>query len=84
MPLCGAAELIHDIRHLPYTYKGETTRISSVTADFCPDCGESITDMGETERVMREMQAFDKQVNEITDETLTKSERGEDIHHDGP
>jgi len=23
-PVCGAAELIHDTRDLPYTYKGET------------------------------------------------------------
>ena len=62
-PICGAAELIHDIRDLPYTYKGENTTIWGVTADFCPACGESVTDMTETERVMREMQAFNKQVN---------------------
>jgi HTH-type transcriptional regulator/antitoxin MqsA len=62
-PVCGAAELIHDTRDLPYTYKGETTVISAVTADFCPACDESITGMAETERVMREMQAFNKQVN---------------------
>jgi HTH-type transcriptional regulator/antitoxin MqsA len=62
-PCCGAAELIHDTRDLPYTYKGETTLIPAVTADFCPACDESITDMAETERVMREMQAFHKQVN---------------------
>jgi len=62
-PVCGAAELIHDTRDLPYIYKGETTVIPAVTADFCPACDESITDMAETERVMREMQAFNKQVN---------------------
>ncbi len=62
-PVCGAAELVHDTRDLPYTYKGETTTIPAVTADFCPACAESITDMVETERVMREMQAFNKQVN---------------------
>ena len=62
-PVCGAAELIHDTRDLPYTYKGETTIIPAVTADFCPACDESITDIAETERVMREMQAFNKQVN---------------------
>jgi HTH-type transcriptional regulator/antitoxin MqsA len=62
-PVCGAAELIHDTRDLPYTYKGETTVILAVTADFCPVCDESITDMAETGRVMREMQAFNKQVN---------------------
>ena len=62
-PVCGAAELIHDTRDLPYTYKGETPVIPAVKADFCPACDESITDMLETERVMREMQAFNKQVN---------------------
>ncbi|MEY3746770.1 MAG: hypothetical protein RL194_229 [Pseudomonadota bacterium] len=64
-PVCGAAELIHDTRDLPYTYKGETTVIPAVTADFCPACDESITEMAETERVMREMQAFNKQVNAV-------------------
>jgi HTH-type transcriptional regulator/antitoxin MqsA len=62
-PVCGAAELIHDTRDLPYTYKGETTVIPAVTAEFCPACDESITGMTETGRVMREMQAFNKQVN---------------------
>lgn len=37
--------------------------IPAVTADYCSSCDESITDMAETERVMREMQAFNKQVN---------------------
>lgn len=62
-PVCGAAELIRDTRDLPYSYKGESTTIPAVTADFCPDCDESITDLGETERVMRAMQAFNKEVN---------------------
>ena len=65
-PDCGAAELIHDTRDLPYIYKGETTVIPAVTAQFCPACGESITDLTETERVMRDMQAFNKQVNAAT------------------
>ena len=62
-PVCGAAELIRDTRDLPYTYKGESTMIPAVMADFCPACDESITDLGETERVMRAMQAFNKEVN---------------------
>ena len=41
-PCCGAAELIHDTRDMPYTYKGETTTIPAVTGDFCPACGEVI------------------------------------------
>ena len=62
-PVCGAAELIHDTRDLPYTYKGETTLIAGVTGDFCPACAESILDAAQSDRVMREMRAFSKQVN---------------------
>ncbi len=62
-PVCGAAELIHDTRDLPYTYKGETTVIAAVTGDFCPSCAESLLDAAESNRVMREMRAFSKQVN---------------------
>jgi len=61
-PVCGAAELIHDTRDVPYTYKGETFTITT-TGDFCPACGESIHDMADSERVMREMLAFNQQVN---------------------
>jgi HTH-type transcriptional regulator/antitoxin MqsA len=62
-PVCGAAELIHDTRDMPYTYKGDSTVIAAVTGDFCPACAESILDAAESNRVMREMQAFSKQVN---------------------
>ena len=62
-PVCGAAKLIADTRDLPYIYKGETTTIPSVTGGFCPACGESILDGAESDRVMREMQAFTRQVN---------------------
>lgn len=62
-PVCGAAELIHDTRDLPYTYKGETTVIAAVTGDFCTACTESILDASESTRVMRDMSAFSRQVN---------------------
>jgi HTH-type transcriptional regulator / antitoxin MqsA len=62
-PVCGAAKLIHDTRDIPYTYKGESTVIPAVTADFCTACDESITDASETKRVMDLMLAFNKQVN---------------------
>lgn len=62
-PSCGGAELIHDTRDLPCTYKGETTVIPAVTGDFCPACAESVLDATESDRVMREMRAFAKQVN---------------------
>lgn len=62
-PVCGSAELIRDTRDIPFTYKGETTVINSVTGDFCPACTESILDPAESNRVMREMKTFSKQVN---------------------
>ena len=62
-PVCGGAKLVYDTRDLPYTYKGETTVIPAVTGDFCPACGESILDATESERVMREMRTFSRQVN---------------------
>ncbi|HCZ14878.1 MAG TPA: antitoxin [Candidatus Accumulibacter sp.] len=62
-PVCGVAELIHDTRDLPYTYKGETTVIAAVTGDFCSACAESVLDGVESDRVMGEMRAFAKQVN---------------------
>jgi len=62
-PVCGAAKLIHDTRDLPYTYKGETTVIQAVSGDFCPACAESILEPEESERVMKEMRDFARQVN---------------------
>lgn len=62
-PVCGAADLIHDTRDLPYTYKGETIVIASVTGDFCAACAESVLDAGESDRVMQAMREFAKQVN---------------------
>src|SRR5574338_992687 len=62
-PVCGAAELIHDTRDLPYTYKGETTLIAAVTGDFCPACGESVLELGESMRTSELMLQFNKQVN---------------------
>jgi len=62
-PACGAAELIHDTRDLPYTYKGETTVISAVTGDFCPVCGEAVLAMHESARTSELMLQFNKQVN---------------------
>jgi HTH-type transcriptional regulator / antitoxin MqsA len=62
-PACGAAEIIHDTRDLPYTYKGETTVISAVTGDFCPACGEAVLGVNESARTSELMLQFNKQVN---------------------
>jgi HTH-type transcriptional regulator/antitoxin MqsA len=61
-PMCGAAELVHDTRDIPYTYKGETILLNT-TGDFCPACGESIHDENDSERVMGAMRAFAQEVN---------------------
>ena len=65
-PVCGAAGLVRDTRDLPYTYKGESTVISSVTGKFCAVCDESILDRAESDRVIRAMRDFNKQVNATT------------------
>ena len=62
-PVCGAAELVHDTRDLPYTYKGETTVIPAVTGEFCPACAEGVLDMNESERYGLMISSFHKQVN---------------------
>jgi HTH-type transcriptional regulator / antitoxin MqsA len=64
--ICERAELVHDTRDMPYTYKGETTVIPGVTGDFCPACGEVVLTMVESMRVSRLMLEFNKQVNRTT------------------
>ena len=61
--ICAGAELVHDIRDIPYAYKGETTVIPTVTGDFCPACGEVVLTMAESNRVSALMLEFNKQVN---------------------
>jgi HTH-type transcriptional regulator/antitoxin MqsA len=62
-PNCGEAELVHDVRNMPYLYKGEETTIPEVTGDYCPSCGEAVLDMGESARISTSMLEFNKQVN---------------------
>lgn len=67
-PACGAAELVHDTRDLPYTYKGEATVIPAVSGDFCPACDEAVLDAGESSCVGAAMLAFNRQVNASIDD----------------
>jgi HTH-type transcriptional regulator / antitoxin MqsA len=62
-PNCGAANLVHATRTISYVYKGEQTRIPSITGDFCPKCGESVLDAEQSTRVSSLMLDFNKQVN---------------------
>jgi HTH-type transcriptional regulator / antitoxin MqsA len=57
------ADLINDVRDLPYNYKGESTTIPMVEGDFCPACGDSVLVAAESERVSAAMLNFNKQVN---------------------
>lgn len=60
---CGAAELIHDTRDMPYTYKGENTTIPAVTGDFCPACGEVVLNREQGDRYSEMVGLFQRQVN---------------------
>ena len=62
-PCCGAAELIHDTRDIPYAYKGETTIIPAVTGDFCPACAEVVLDREQGDRYSELIGMFQRQVN---------------------
>lgn len=62
-PSCGAANMVHDTRDIPYTYKGESTTLPAVTGDFCTACDESVLDAAESKRSMQMMLEFTKQVN---------------------
>ena len=62
-PVCGAAELIHDTRDMPYTYKGETATIPAVTGDHCPACSEVILHREQGDRYSALIGVFQRQVN---------------------
>ncbi|MDH4564136.1 type II toxin-antitoxin system MqsA family antitoxin [Pseudomonas sp. BN411] len=62
-PACGQADLVHDVRDIPYIYKGESTLIPNVEADWCNTCGESLTGPAESKRVMLAMNLARQQVN---------------------
>ncbi|MEE2977187.1 MAG: type II toxin-antitoxin system MqsA family antitoxin [Pseudomonadota bacterium] len=62
-PNCGAAELVHDTRDVPYAYKGETTVIPSVTGEFCPACDEIVLEREQGDRYGELVSAFQRQVN---------------------
>jgi HTH-type transcriptional regulator/antitoxin MqsA len=62
-PICGEAQLIHDIRDVPYTYKGEQTVLPAIEGDYCPACGEVILDRENSMKSSLLMGEFNKQVN---------------------
>lgn len=62
-PVCGAVELIHDTRDVPFSYKGESTIIPAVTGEFCPACDEVILNREHGDRYSELIGVFQRQVN---------------------
>ncbi|RWA46508.1 antitoxin [Cupriavidus sp. UYMSc13B] len=61
-PECGGAELVDELRDVPYTYRGETTVIRDVRGEWCPKCGEGVMPLND-DSLSDAMFAFNKQVN---------------------
>jgi len=59
-PSCGAAELEHDLRDLPYTFHNKSTVIHSVVGAWGPACGEVVVDAEESSRMSAAMLQFNK------------------------
>ena len=64
-PICGEQDLVHGIKDMAYTYKGESVIIPDVKGEYCPACGEGILCLDESQRVNEVMLAFNKQVNAV-------------------
>ena len=62
-PACGAAQLLRDTRNMPYTYKGQTTPIPSVSGNFCSVCGEVVLNREEGDRYSELIGRFQKHVD---------------------
>ncbi|MDO5102613.1 MAG: type II toxin-antitoxin system MqsA family antitoxin [Lautropia sp.] len=62
-PACGAANLIHQTRDIPYTYKGENTLIRNVEGDFCPACDEGILDQQAGDAYGLQIRQFQQKIN---------------------
>ncbi|MBF2717400.1 type II TA system antitoxin MqsA family protein [Agrobacterium vitis] len=63
-PVCGGAELTHETREIPYTYKGKTITIKGIEGDFCHACNEVILDRLNGDEYATKIRAFKRQVNE--------------------
>lgn len=61
-PVCGGAELVHDTRDVPYTYRGQSTVFMEVTGEFCPACDEVLLGGEHAERYSDLVGQFHDQV----------------------
>jgi HTH-type transcriptional regulator / antitoxin MqsA len=60
---CSAADPAHDVRDMPYIYKGEATVFAQVAGEYCHACGEGVFDAATSCVISANMKAFGKQVN---------------------
>lgn len=62
-PTCTRADLVHDTRDIPYTYKEMTAIFPEIEGDFCPVCGEGILSPEAIDHFGELARQFQKQVN---------------------
>lgn len=62
-PACGGAVLIHDVRDLPYTYKGQQTVFHAIEGDYCPCCEEALFNAETSCNISELMLQFNKKVD---------------------
>lgn len=60
---CDSGEYIHDVRDMPYIYKGKKTVIPAVSGRYCSHCDAVLVDNVDAQRVSEAMIEFNKQVN---------------------
>lgn len=60
---CGKAKMVHEVREVPYIYKGHSTSIPKVGGYFCGACDESLHSPEESEYLNSAMLAFNREVN---------------------
>ena len=62
-PNCGVSPLVHATRDMVYTYRGKSTTIPDVVADYCSGCREVVCTLGEEEHYGELIKDFRKQVD---------------------
>lgn len=62
-PECGSKNTVKEYRDIPFTYKGQSTVVKAVGADWCLNCGEGVIFKEESLRIDGILSEFNKQVN---------------------
>ena len=63
-PVCGDKALKHEIKNVPYTYKGHTFYINQ-PAEWCSGCGEGIISAEDDKAVLADIQAEKAKIDEL-------------------